>query len=179
MNIRHALPAIPFLILAAAYAFQWVWQMGAGQPFHWPRVAAVALLLGHGASVAAAFPHHIAYANELLDAKGKYVLLYSENWNLGQDMKRLAARLHEVGATEVAFDPFIRAHLERVHGFPPIQPLDPNGPQPGWNAVSLTMLKLHAMGLRREHPDIKLWPDVIPPTERVGKGVLLYFVPAR
>jgi hypothetical protein len=88
MNIRHALPAYPFLILVAAYAFQWVWEKGIGRP--WLRGAAVVLLVGHGVSVVRAFPRHIAYANELMDPKEEYHLLYTYNWNLGQDMKRLA-----------------------------------------------------------------------------------------
>ena len=94
-------------------------------------------------------------------------------------MKRLAARLQEVGAREVAFDPFIVAHLEAVHGFPPIRPSDPRAPAPGWNAVSLTMLKIFRLGLNRTYPDFVLWTDRIPPTERVGKGVLLWYIPPR
>ncbi len=90
MDIRHALPAIPFLILAAAHAFQWVWEKGSEPAFRWARGAAASLLLAQGASVAAAFPYHIAYANELMDAHAKYTLMYAYNWNLGQDMKRLA-----------------------------------------------------------------------------------------
>ena len=95
----------------------------------------------------------------------------------GQDMKRLSRRLAEVGAREVAFDPFILAHYEAVHGFPKIQPLDPEGPRPGWNAVSVTILKLSRLGLKGEHLDVKLWPDLVEPRERVGKSVLLYWFP--
>jgi hypothetical protein len=90
MDIRHALPTIPLLILAAAYAFQWVWERGTAPSFRWLRVVAASLLVGQGASLAAAFPCHIAYANELMDAHSKYSLMYAYNWNLGQDMKRLA-----------------------------------------------------------------------------------------
>src|SRR5690348_17469145 len=35
----------------------------------------------------------------------------------GQDMKRLSARLREVGAREVAFSPFVLDDLERGRGF--------------------------------------------------------------
>ena len=79
----------------------------------------------------------------------------------------------------MAFDPFISAFLEAVHGFPPIHPLDPQQPSPGWNAVSLTPLKLDRMGLKRTYLDFKLWPDEIPPKERVGKSVLLYYFPPK
>jgi hypothetical protein len=128
------------------------------------------------ATSALSHPDYLAYFNFLAGDEPENVLIDSDlDW--GQDMKRLSARLREVGAAEVAFDPFIIAHLEAVHGFPHIKPLDPNGPQPGWNAVSLTMLKLDQMGLRREHPKYQLWTARMRPQERVGRSVLLYYVP--
>jgi hypothetical protein len=71
------------------------------------------------------------------------------------------------------------AHLEAVHGFPPIKPLEFEGPVPGWNAASITLLKIGRLGLDRTHLDYKIWTDIIPPTERVGKGVLLWYAPPR
>jgi len=85
-----------------------------------------------------------------------------------------------VGAREVTFDPFIIAYLERVHGFPPIHGMDPTAPSPGWNAVSLTVLKVARLGLEDSEPNLQLWPEQIPPTTRVGKTTLLwYFPPSR
>jgi hypothetical protein len=40
------------------------------------------------------------------------------------------------------------------------------------------MLKLNRLGLQNQ-PEIQLWPDRIPPTERVGKGVLLWYASPR
>ena len=50
-------------------------------------------------------------------------------------------------------------------------------PSPGWNAVSLTVLKVGRMGLVKAHPEYKLWPEHVKPQERVGKGILLYYFP--
>jgi hypothetical protein len=128
-------------------------------------------------SSALSHPDYIAYFNELAGDRPEKIIVDSDlDW--GQDMKRLSARLREVGATEVAFDPFIIAHLELVHGFPPIKPLDARAPSPGWNAVSLTMLKLDRLGMRG-HPEIIPWPELVPQQERVGKGVLLYYFPPK
>jgi hypothetical protein len=94
--------------------------------------------------------------------------------------QRLSLRLHELGAREVTFNPFIVAYLEAVHGFPPIHEMDPETPSPGWNAGSLTVLLSGRLGLANEHPDIKLWTDDVKPTEKVGKTTYLwYFPPAR
>jgi hypothetical protein len=56
--------------------------------------------------------------------------------------------------------------------------MDPSQPSPGWNAVSLTMLKLNQLGVPG-HPEIKPWPELVPQQELVGKGVLLYYFPPR
>jgi hypothetical protein len=89
MSIRHALPATPFLILIAAKAFQWLWQKSRDFPWPWARLLPILLLLWHAGSVLAQFPRHIAYANELMRPADKPDQLYTFNWNLGQDMKRL------------------------------------------------------------------------------------------
>ena len=39
------------------------------------------------------------------------------------------------------------------------------------------MLKLWRLGHFKSDPTRELWTDRIPPTERVGKGVLLWYVP--
>jgi hypothetical protein len=88
--------------------------------------------------------------------------------------------LKQLDVKELAFDPFNGAYVEDLQTereFPPIHPLDPRGPSHGWNAASLTMLKLWRLGTFRANPPVELWTDRIPPTERVGKGVLLWYVP--
>ena len=86
----------------------------------------------------------------------------------GQDLKRLSQRLHEVGATSVGFSGFDYADLEGEHGFPPIHGLDRRGPFEGWNAIGVTGWK-----------EMRLvsWPDRFKPTQRVGKGILLWYFP--
>jgi len=61
-------------------------------------------------------------------------------------------------------------------GFPPTRNLDPVTPSPGWNVVSLALLKTLRLGLHepRQHA---LWPEMIEPRARVGKGILLYYFP--
>jgi hypothetical protein len=85
--------------------------------------------------------------------------------------------LQEVGARQVAFNPFIVAYLEAYHGFPHIERMDPEFPSPGWNAASLSVWKADRLGLGNEEPDLQLWPDRIPPLEKVGKGVYLWYFP--
>ncbi len=173
IGVRHVLPVyIAFAVLGAAGA-RMLWE--SGKVARWILGGLMLWMVGTSAF---SHPDYLAYFNALAGDEPERVLVDSDlDW--GQDMKRLSGRLHELGATEVAFDPFIVAHLEAVHGFPPIKPLDPNGPLPGWNAVSLTMLKLNRMGLKREHPEYQMWTERMRPVERVGKGVLLYYAAPR
>jgi len=128
------------------------------------------------ATSALSHPDYLPYFNALAGDEPEKVVVDSDlDW--GQDMKRLSNRLREAGATQVTFNPFISAYLEAVHGFPPIQPMNPVTPSSGWNAVSLTMLKLARLGLYNEHPEVKLWPEQIKPAQRIGKGVLLWYFP--
>jgi hypothetical protein len=55
--------------------------------------------------------------------------------------------------------------------------MDPESPSPGWNAASITMIKVERMGLQDQHPEIKLWTEQIPPTERLGNTTLLWYFP--
>jgi hypothetical protein len=173
IGVRHVLPVYLAFSVIAGVGAKWLWTQGGAA-----RWILAGLLLWMTVSSAWSHPDYLAYFNELAGEHPEKIIVDSDlDW--GQDMKRLSARLKEVGATEVTFDPFIIAHLEAVHGFPPIKPSDPRGPAPGWNAVSLTMLKLHQLAVPG-HPEIVPWPERVPEQERVGKGVLLYyFAPQR
>jgi hypothetical protein len=112
-------------------------------------------------------PDYLAYFNELGGSEPENILVDSDlDW--GQDLKRLAKRLHEVGATSVAFNGFDYADLETEHDFPPIHGMNKRAPVEGWNAIGVTCWK----ELRTV-----TWPDQIKPRERVGKGILLWYFP--
>jgi len=89
MTIRHLLPVCPFLLLIAGKALGWLWDSTRRSPLL-VRSVPMLLLAWHPASVLCNFPHHIAYTNDFLSGTQKASLLDSTEWNLGQDMKRLA-----------------------------------------------------------------------------------------
>jgi hypothetical protein len=123
---------------------------------------------------AVSHPDYLAYFNTFAGDNPENVLVDSDlDW--GQDMKRLGRRLNQLGATQVALNPSVLGFWEEAHGFPKIVPLDPRRPKPGWNAVSLTMLKLSRLGTRARFPDMVIWTDQTRPTERIGRGILLYY----
>ncbi len=178
MDIRHALPSYPFLILIAARAFQWLWSKSRNFPRAWPKALLLGLLMFHAGSVIRAFPYHIAYANELLDAQNKPSLLYSFNWNLGQDMKRLAETGLERGwkmvklLTEQRTDPYFYGL-----NWMPWTVQDFVQPQPG-------MVYVYEPSLLYDHPvfleritAISPWLGKTPPTGNVGGTMFYYEIP--
>lgn len=174
IGVRHILPVYAgFSILAAAAVLRLRDLAGT---LNWAPYALAALLAWHAGTSALAHPDYIPYFNFLAGSEPENILVDSDlDW--GQDMKRLSARLRELGVREVAFNPFILAYLEAYHGFPHIEPMDPEYPSPGWNAASLTVWKADRLGLGTREPGLQLWPDRIPPTEKVGKTTYLWYFP--
>jgi hypothetical protein len=177
IGTRHILPVFVALAVAGACAVAWALPRLEGRN---AATAAVALLLVSAAGSSAwAHPDYLAYFNVIAGDRPEQWLVDSDlDW--GQDVKRLGQRLKELGATDVSFLQYAPGDLEKLYGFPPISPLDVDRPKPGWNAVSLTPLKLGLFGdTRYLLGPVQLWPDRLPPTERIGSGILLYYVPPK
>jgi hypothetical protein len=126
------------------------------------------LLLWQVASGALQHPDYLAYANEIAGSHPENFLADSDlDW--GQDMKRLASRLRQAGATEVTFEPFLKTFPTLAgDAFPRILPVDPDHPALGWNAVSVSTWKIFG---------VPQWASRMPPQERVGRSILLWHFP--
>jgi hypothetical protein len=165
IGIRHVLPVYVGFSLLGAVAAMKLLELGRSRKWVWGLLGA--LLLWTAASSALSHPDYLAYFNELAGSQPEDILVDSDlDW--GQDTKRLATRLHEVGATSVAWMGFVWADLEAEQGFPKIRPMDRFRPMEGWNAIGVTLLK--------EHRAIE-WPDQIKPHWRVGKSIYLWYFP--
>jgi hypothetical protein len=173
LGIRHILPVYTgFSIVAGLGAARLFESSGKARTSGW---ALGALLMWMAATSALAHPDYLPYFNALAGGEPERILVDSDlDW--GQDMKRLAKRLQEVGAQKVAFIPFVPTDL-RAQGFPLVRETDPLKPSSGWNAVSLTVLKNSRFGLWGDHPEVVLWMENIKPTERAGKGMWLWYFP--
>jgi 4-amino-4-deoxy-L-arabinose transferase-like glycosyltransferase len=174
IGVRHILPVyFGFSLLAASAVADWIARAGDRT---WIRAAIAVLVVWFAGSSLLCHPDYLAYTNELAGSSPEKVLADSDlDW--GQDMKRLSRRLSEVGAAQVAFSPVIIADFEGEMGFPRVTQSSPIAPSPAWNAVSLSLWKVRRLGLMETHPEAVLWPDRVPPGERVGKGVMLWYFP--
>ncbi len=173
IGLRHILPAFPFFAIIAAGGALWLLQESRSRKWAlWTAAAATGWLV---VSSLAAHPDYLAYFNALAGDSPEHIVVDSDlDW--GQDIKRLGERLRDLNAPGVTFTPSISISLAS-HGFPPHQQNDADAPAPGWNAVQVTHWKLNRMGLPSDDPNGSTWPDVVKPTERVGRSILLYYVP--
>jgi len=173
IGVRHVLPVyMGFSLIAAAGIARW---QERSRP--WVNAATSALLVWFALTSALSHPDYLPYFNVLAGEHPDHIVVDSDlDW--GQDTKRLAKRLREVGAGKVAFSPFIPVDLAKL-GFPTVTPSYPEVPSPGWNAMSLTMLNLTRAGIEHDSPGLRIWADRIQPTERVGKSTLLWHFPER
>jgi hypothetical protein len=173
IGIRHILPAFPFFAIIAATGTLWLIEQSRQRKWTlWIAAAATGWLV---ISSLAAHPDYLAYFNAIAGDEPEQIVVDSDlDW--GQDIKRLGQRLRDLNAPSVTFTPTITISLAQL-GFPPHQQNDADAPAPGWNAVQVTHWKLNRMGLPfRTHYE-ETWPDVVKPTERVGRSILLYYVP--
>jgi hypothetical protein len=172
IGVRHVLPVYAGFSIAAA--------LGARDLLRgtrtWLNLAGVALITWLGIASLRSHPDYLAYTNELAGAEPEHILADSDlDW--GQDMSRLGRRLAELGAKQVTLAPFIGADYS-LFGLPPLMPSNPEHPAPGWNAVSITLWKSTRFGLWDQHPEVRPWPDLAKPRERIGRSMLLYYFPA-
>jgi len=179
IGLRHILPVyIALAVLGGCAAIELAKRNAARK---WMPAVPAILCLWLAASSLASHPDYIPYFNALAGGHPENILVDSDlDW--GQDMKRLSARLREVGAPRVTFvrANMLVADLEEEHGFPPVYVSGIEAPVPGWNATTWTAMKERRFGYNDQPLPIVPWPERYPPTEMVGKSVLLwYFAPAR
>jgi hypothetical protein len=174
IGLRHILPIyIGFSLMAAMAVYRMIEQP---RERRWQAVALLLFCAWFAVSSLVSHPDYLAYFNELAGDHPENIVVDSDlDW--GQDLNRLSKRLKQVGAQQVTLATYFPADLAQ-HGIPPgSDKLDVAHPPAGWVAISLSDWKVTRFGLMDRYPDVKLWPDLIPPTERVGKGIFLWYFP--
>jgi hypothetical protein len=107
-------------------------------------------------------------------------VLCESDYDWGQDLKRLAARLKQLGATQLNYgyiNSYDNSFLEAYPGLPPIKNIHPLEPAEGWTAVCPTLDHATQYGLEYRYPDLLPWYKYLPVKERVGTIDLLYLAP--
>jgi hypothetical protein len=177
IGVRHVLPVYLAFSVMASLGLVQLARLSNRRAF--AGAAALALVLWLAATGALHHPDYIPYFNELVWGQPDRVLCDSD-YDWGQDTKRLAARLKQLGATQLNYgyvDSADKAFLEIYPGLPPITSIHPTHPAEGWTAVCPTMDHATQYGLEYRYPNIRPWYQYLPVQERVGTIDLLYLPP--
>jgi hypothetical protein len=167
LGVRHILPVYPFFALAAGHA---VVTFVGGSRRIWLRAAPVALAALAVGESAAAHPDYLAYFNPLAGSEPAKVLCDSDlDW--GQDLHRLSDRLRALGVQHVSLRIFSTAVMEKA-GLPPADYFSPADRPRGWVAVSARTPYLECA-----QSGAFCWLRSLPPVERIGKSIYLYYIP--
>jgi len=138
------------------------------------RFAAILLVGWQLISSATAHPDYLPYFNELARSKaatGAFGVDSDLDW--GQDLWRLseACQRHQIQSLWVAYNG--TANLQAAVQLPDWRLLPPHERKDGWIAVSIYKLKLG----QDDDFESYSWIERYQPVERVGKSILLYFIP--
>ena len=171
IGVRHILPVYVGFSLLAAFAALHLLRVGSEKPSAGASrlaiPASLVFMAWFAISSLISHPDYLAYFNEIAGSHPENILVDSDlDW--GQDQKRLGQRLKELGVKELYFEPWIVDDIYH-DGFPTTFFANRFVPSPGWNAVSVTQWK------EQWKPSLQpVWPDLVPPLERVGKAMLLW-----
>ena len=176
IGVRHVLPVYLAFSVVAALGLAALARLGTRSA--WAGAAAGVLVLWLAGTGALHHPDYIPYFNELAGSRPDHILCDSD-YDWGQDTKRLAARLKQLGATQVNYgyvNSGDHAYLEAFPGLPPIRSIHPLEPAEGWTAVCPTLDHATQYGLEYRYPNLRPWYSYLPVKERVGT-IELYYLP--
>jgi hypothetical protein len=173
IGVRHILPVYIAISITAALAVE---KLAATRP-----IIPAVLILWMAVSGALYHPDYIPYFNEsaLLLGPPDHILVDSD-YDWGQDTKRLAARLRELGARQINWgwvDSPDNQFLETYPGLPRITNIDPRYPATGWTAVRPTLERISQYGFQYRYPNLQPWYMYLTPREHVGTYWLYYRPP--
>jgi 4-amino-4-deoxy-L-arabinose transferase-like glycosyltransferase len=170
IGLRHILPIFTGFSILGAIGLVFLIERAT-----WTGLIGAVLVAWLAISGFGAHPNYIGYFNETVGDHPERVVLDSD-FDWGQNDIRLARRLREVGATEVAFSEFnfTPQQLMIWPGLPRVTPINPLMPADGWNVVSPTRWMLRRYGIRDERQP---WFPYLRPVEKVGSLWLYYVAP--
>jgi hypothetical protein len=165
LGIRHILPIYPLLAILAGEAAVTLLRQG-----RVARILAGVLLAWVLVDSIRTHPDYLADFNEFAEKRPERFVCDSDlDW--GQDLKRLARRLSDLGADRVSISYFGTAPLDRA-GLPPYHILGRNDRSTGFVAISV-----HNLCVDSTPGEDRYWLRSYQPRERIGKSIDLYYIP--
>lgn len=186
LGYRHLLPILPFLYIHLGRLLRPV-RRGLDRRGRLVQGLVVVLLVGWlGVVAAGIYPHFLAYFNPLAGGPERgWRVLADSNIDWGQDLEGLQTWMEQEGVDRVHLAWFGSARPEYYgidyvllpgipYGFSlwPDPPFDPQGPEPGVYAISVSNL----VGAALPDPEIYAWFREREPDAKIGYSVFVFRV---
>ena len=173
LGIRQILSVYPLFAIVGGYGASSLLNSFKKGGFLGPALVAVFLAWQLIASFGA-HPDYLAYFNELAGDRPEDIVVDS-NLDWGQDLKRLAQTLEKRGIEEISISYYGSDDIDLdLFNLPAWKSLPPYQKVRGWVAISISSLKT---GTGRAPFDKLAWLQDYYPVERIGKTILLYYIP--
>lgn len=183
-GVRHVLVVFPLLAVVAGYGCSYLWNLPRNLPGNlpgrrwiWGRGAVVALLLCQCVATVRASSDYIAYFNEFAGKDPSRVMVAGCDLDCGQDLFALSSELHARHISHPTLALWTSADMSKL-GLPEFAIPQPYQPVTGWFAISLRALRFGDLFHTTYPPDAFAWLSRYQPVGRVGKTILLYYIPA-
>lgn len=171
IGLRHILPLYPFLFILCAKYFFKLFKSNIVL-----KIIGVLLLVWYAATNLIAYPHYLAYFNELAggnNAGYKYTTDSNVDW--GQDLKRLAKYIEKNNIDKITIDYFGGSVPEYyIKDAEVIKWHSDYGKPQGWFAVSATYYQNSQWYSKTEGQLDYTWLNDIEPEEIIGGSILVY-----
>lgn len=174
-GVRHILVIYPLAAVVAGAGGIWLWKYEAGR-WRVGRVALLGLLAWQIISTARAHPDYLSYFNEIARGKEADYLLWGCDLDCGQDTYRLAQAFKQRGIEQATTCLFTSADTTRL-GLTDATNCVPYKRTTGWVAASVRMIRTGDTFWGGNHVDAYSWLSSYKPVQKIGRTILLYYIP--
>ncbi len=182
-GVRHVLVVFPLLAIVAGRGCAHLWNMQGNMQgtmqARWltaARVGLIALLCWQGVSTMRANGDFLAYFNELAGSDPSKVLIAGCDLDCGQDLLRLSGELQARHISHVTLALWSSADPNQMH-LPDFDVSQAGRPVTGWFAISLRALRSGHSFHMSYPPGTFDYLNAYQPVQRIGKTILLYYIP--
>jgi hypothetical protein len=174
-GVRHVIVLFPLLAIVAGYGAAYLWRVdGRRRPA--ARFLLAGLLVWQIISSASAGRDFLAYFNFLAGRDPSKVFVGGCDLDCGQDLVLLSRELHARNVSHVTLAVWTSADMSQTD-LPPFEVPQPYQPVTGWFAISLRALRSGTVFHATYPQDAFAWLNQYQPVQRVGKTILLYYIP--
>ncbi len=174
-GVRHVMVVFPLLAIVAGCGSSYLWNMQGGRRLA-ARVGLIVLLFWQGVSTVRAGGDFLAFFNELAGTDPSKVMVAGCDLDCGQDLFRLSRELQARHISHATIALWTSADPSRMQ-LPDFDVPQAYRPVAGWFAISLRALRLGNSFHMSYPPGAFEWLKAYQPVGRVGKTILLYYIP--